>query len=230
MTMGLLNENPTLAKVLNDAVKAGALDLRVCLPARVEKYDSSSQKVNALPLLRQVKIDDREATQMPQITNVPVVFPSSDGGYAYISIPIKAGDLGWLFFADRGLGEYLSGTGQVVTPSQLRDHDLSDAVFIPGGRPFGSPLSDVDEDNIIAKNSNLKMTIDPLGKISIENISSATELLAIFDSVINNLLNADFVVSPPVGELATHTHTITQPVLSVNLNLDKADLATLLRT
>jgi hypothetical protein len=55
-------------------------------------------------------------------------------------LPVSVGDTGLLVFADGSLDVWLA-RGGVVDPLDDRHHALSDAVFIPGLRPFSNPIS-----------------------------------------------------------------------------------------
>lgn len=56
-----------------------------------------------------------------------------------LALPVAVGDTGLLIFSDRSLDVWLA-TGGIVDPGDDRRHALSDAVFVPGLRPFSSPL------------------------------------------------------------------------------------------
>jgi hypothetical protein len=68
-----------------------------------------------------------------------VVRPSVPAG-ADLVVPVEVGDTGLLVFADDSLDIWLS-KGGLVDPLDDRHHALSDAVFIPGLRPFSNPIS-----------------------------------------------------------------------------------------
>lgn len=123
-----------LSESLGRVYEKTLTNLRVSLPARIERYDSSTQKAEVSPLLEKRNADG-STTALPVITNVPVIFPR--GGKARITFPLERGDSVLLVFSDRSLDRWLSGQGQRVTPDDPRKHDLSDAVAIPGLLPFG---------------------------------------------------------------------------------------------
>jgi len=68
-----------------------------------------------------------------------VVRPSVPSG-ADLVTPVAVGDTGLLVFCDGSLDVWLS-KGGLVDPLDDRHHALSDAVFIPGLRPFSNPVS-----------------------------------------------------------------------------------------
>jgi hypothetical protein len=166
------SETPTLETVITDAIRKSLIDLRVSIPVKVLKYNTEAQTVEIQPLIRKkYKTVDGvgNVVDTPVIPDVPIEWPSTNNGEASLTFPLKEGDLGRAAFMDRSIAEWLAGDGSMVTPTDPRTHDISDAVFIPGLRPLGSPLSDVSEDDIVLKNGDLTMSIDPNGKISISN-------------------------------------------------------------
>ena len=62
------------------------------------------------------------------------------GGGAYLTMPIKAGDTGLVLFNDREITTWLT-TGQVVPPQNSRTHDLSDGVYFGGIRNLLNVIS-----------------------------------------------------------------------------------------
>jgi len=215
----------TMAKVITDAIRRQMLDLRVCLPARIERYDHATQKANVKPLfkkqyVRKLSENDSGRAELPVVTDVPVQWPSAAGGAAYLHLPIASGDLGMLVFADRSLDAWLAGSGQIVAPSDARIHHIKDPIFIPGLRPFGSPLSDTSAANAVLQNSQMRIEMDPSGKISISGASE--EFLTIVDSLIGHLIDARVVTA--AGAMPFYHTTLAA------LQDDRSRLATIKRT
>ncbi len=127
---------PTMAEMLTEAIRGAMFDLHTGLPAAVVNYDPSAQSCTVRPLLRRAwRMDDGSVRlfDIPLITHVPVVFPAG-GGWS-LTWPLVAGDVVYLAFAERSLDSWLaSPPGPTVDPLDVRMHDLSDAVAIPGLR------------------------------------------------------------------------------------------------
>ncbi len=148
-------ERLSLQGIINTAVEQALRSLHVCLPAKVVKWNASKQRANCQILVKDVSEDEtgaRQAKSIPVVPGVPVQFLGA-GGFR-ITCPISDGSLviqgkqmpattGTLFFADRSLDKWLAGSGSEVDPEIDHDHDISDAIFVPGLMPFGSPLQDV---------------------------------------------------------------------------------------
>lgn len=143
-----MNRTPTLAEVIRRALDARLADVRVALPARVEKYDAAKQVVDVLPLLqeRAVGEDGAELVEsLPVVPNVPVVFPGA-GGFR-VTFPVQPGDTVLLVFSDRSLDVWQAKGGE-VDPVDLRRHHLADAVAIPGLRDLAHPLASAPTDRL----------------------------------------------------------------------------------
>lgn len=185
-----------ISKIVKNAVRAQLLEMRVSLPGRVEKYDPATQKAEVKPLLKRKyfnDLGDEIIKEMSVIPDVPVQFPGSSVD-AFLSFPIIAGEtLGRIEFMDRSMELWLAGNGAIVDPADDRIHNIADAVFIPGLRPFGSPLAGVSTDCVVLKNGNLIITIDPDGKISVQNNSDD------FISLVKDLCEACEAITVMTG-------------------------------
>ena len=186
-------ETPTMAEVISKAIKSQLLDLHVSLPAKIESYNAAEQKANITPLLRKKYLKDDAEVALPVINNVPVQWPSASGGSSFLHLPLKAGDVGMAIFCERSLDLWKSGDNSTVTPNDPRHHNITDAIFIPGINAFKSALQNVSADNAVLQNGNMRIEIDPSGKISIEGESK--EFLTIFDDLLSEMINNARVVT-----------------------------------
>lgn len=131
---------PTLAEIVRLALDSRLLDLHVALPCRVVSYDAATQTVEALPLVRRAIEDTSGEVQhedLPKLPNVPVLFPRSAAFSA--SWPIAAGDTVLVVFCSSAIGNWRQ-SGDLANPGDLRRHDLSHAVAIPGIAPEGETI------------------------------------------------------------------------------------------
>lgn len=160
-------KTPTLTKLIKDAIESRLLDLHVCLPARVERYDVSKQQADVQPLLKRRYRKNEDEVILPIITNVPVVWSSANNNSAFITLPLKKGDTGFIIFCERSLDTWLV-QGGLITPNDPRKHDLSDGIFMPGLHDFKNVIPDASEDNIIIKNNDAKIELKPDGSIKME--------------------------------------------------------------
>lgn len=164
---------PTLAQLIQDAVRTGILDINVCLPARIETYDAELQKANVMPLLKKKYVDQDEPTALPVISNVPVQWYSANDGAAFIHLPLIIGDLGMIVFSQRSLDIWLSGEGEIINPNDPRMCDISDAIFIAGVRPFKKALQGITASSLMIKNGAALIEQKEDGTINVEDGSGA---------------------------------------------------------
>lgn len=164
----IVNETLELEDLILEAIRSNMMEFRVAIPVRVEKYNKDRQEVDVQPLIKKkYKLND-EIVNLPIIPSIPVNFSSSDGGNAHIVLPIKKGDLGYIIVCDRSIDKWLSGTGQEVLPGDIRIHNMTDAIFVPGLRPFQNALSIENDDDLVITNSDSKATLKPNGDIDLE--------------------------------------------------------------
>lgn len=201
-----------LSDSLQKSIEKTLENLRVSLPARIERYDSSTQKAEVSPLLEKRNADG-SSSPLPVIPNVPVLFPR--GGKARMTFPLERGDSVLLIFSDRSLDRWLSGSGQSVVPDDPRKHDLSDAVAIPGLLSFGSGGEagfEEDGDNLIIKHDGTKVVVEPSGKIEIEgDVEIDGDLTVSGDLEVSGNIEASGVsasgdVTAGLISLQNHTH------------------------
>jgi Phage protein Gp138 N-terminal domain len=144
-TSDLTPETKSLDEVLRQVVSVAIMKLRVHLPGQIVKIHGT-QQVDIQPLL-QTRYTNGKVVNLPVIQNVMVQMPF--GKNYSIKLPIAVGDTGSLLFCDRSLDVWSHGSGGVVDPQDSRNHNLQDAVFIPGLVPFPNQLTDTSTDLII---------------------------------------------------------------------------------
>lgn len=131
---------PTLAEIIRRGIEARLLDLHTALPGIVQSYDSTTNTVDVLPAVRRpIETKDAQITHedLPIIPGVPVAFPQSAAFTA--TWPLAKGDGVLIVFCEAAIGNWqLQGTA--VDAGDLRRHDLSHAVAIPGISPNTTSL------------------------------------------------------------------------------------------
>lgn len=88
-----------------------------------------------------------------------------------MTFPVKKGDTVMIVMADRSLDRWLSQGGE-VTPDDRRQHDLSDAIAVPGLVPFadfgGQVESSENNDDVLIRYAGSKVRIKPNGDVEVE--------------------------------------------------------------
>lgn len=157
-----------LSEPIRNALRDFSSRTHVCLPARVEKYDHTQQRVEVKPLLRRAYADG-VVEPMPVVVNVPLIWPRSGG--AQMTMPVAKGDTVMLVMADRSIDRWLSQGGE-VTPDDRRQHDLSDAIAVPGLVPFadfgGRVESSENNDDVLIRYAGSKVRIKANGDVEVE--------------------------------------------------------------
>jgi hypothetical protein len=194
-TAQLQEERISIAKLIKDALRSELMRTYICQPARVISYDADTQKASIeLMIKKQYVYNDENGTSRPVLEDVPVFNLRGDDGNRFIHFPVEKDDLGTAFFCDRSLEVYLGGDGsKAQLPNDTRIHDISDAIFFAGVVPFAKALANVNNNDIIFKNSDLLMKLKKDGKISIAN--SSNELIAVIDELANWLKTAKVITS-----------------------------------
>lgn len=148
-----MSAEPTLAEIVRKAIDSRLLDVHVALPCRVESYDAATQTVEVLPMVRRAITDSVGNTQheeLPKLPNVPVIFPRSAAFSA--TWPIAKGDHVLVIFCSSAIGNWRE-SGDIADPGDLRRHDLSHAVAIPGVAPDGDVLPTAADAAVVEVNS-----------------------------------------------------------------------------
>lgn len=122
----------------SDIVDEALKDMRVAIPAIVDSFNPATQTIECQIAIREKMIDDetggRSDVNVSKLVDVPVVFPHSQG-YA-LTMPLKPGDEVLVVFADTCINSWWA-SGGIGNQEEVRRHDLSDAIAIPG--PVSQP-------------------------------------------------------------------------------------------
>lgn len=142
-----MSRSPTLADVLRGSMTSMLCRTHTALPAEVLAYDNTTQTVDVRPVIRQAELDPNNnlnISELPDILQVPVVFPRVKG--FFLSFPITPGDTVLLVICESDIDRWQErGTADGLNdPEDVRRHDLSDAVAIPGLFAEPDALQNVD--------------------------------------------------------------------------------------
>lgn len=114
-----------------------AINFRVACPGIILSFDPSEQTVSVQLALREQRVDNegnKTWIEIPQLVDVPVVFPRA-GGYV-LTMPIQEGDECLVIFGDMCMDAWWQ-SGGVQNQIDCRRHDLSDGFAILG--PWSQP-------------------------------------------------------------------------------------------
>jgi hypothetical protein len=175
--------SPTLESVIRAALRWQSMNLRVSLPGRVEKYYPTDQTADIQPLLGDSYYSEEGESieeALPVLPNVPVQFPRSK--QFFITFPLAPGDHVTLIFQDRSIEEFVESKGvslpgtQPPSTSDVRMHNLSDAVAVPGFFPRTGAIVDIDPLNMVMgqDNAGAQIAIKPGGEVQVTYASGNT--------------------------------------------------------
>jgi hypothetical protein len=178
------------------------MDVYTAMPGRIEKWDWAKGSAHVKPLIHEIQDTSGKYKPLPVIAGVPVMFPSAAAGG--LTFPIAVGDTGLLVFTKHALEVWLSRGGDVA-PGDPREFDLSDAVFLPGLRPFTAENPAESAAALTLKNGRAKLKIDG-DKIAFGN--DVGEVLDLFDQLLTKLSSPTAVLvslSNGIGGLSPAT-------------------------
>lgn len=194
--------------------------IRTHIPGRVERVRSEGNTLmlEVKPLIKRYNFKTKTYFDIKNIPEVPLAEMKTDR--AMLNMPVQAGTRGTLIVFDRSIDNYID-TGNPSPPIDLRMHDITDCIFMPGFYGVTGGLS-YDPNNMKMVYDQAQITINQGGKIAIGK--SDIELLDLFDQFLDAIVNA--TVSTMLGPQKLSTVidlTITQ--IKVKLNQIKGSLA-----
>jgi hypothetical protein len=196
---------PTLANLLEIAFSTLRRGIWTALPGIIESYDGV--RASVLPSILEIAGDgDTLANQV--ISNVPVIWPGSSQGSA--SLPLNKGDGVLLIFMSRSVDEW-KGTGQVVAPADLRTHNLTDCVAIPGLFSFNNTQKAPNNTDCFIRFKEQSIIIRANGDIELGTGGSLSKLvteafLTFFNAHVHASVGAPpsiLTTSEPAGTFTT---------------------------
>lgn len=121
-----------LEEAIRTAMSGALAETWTALPAIVQDYDPKKLTCSARPSIK-AQVTDKDGnkswTTLPLLVDVPVVFPR--GGGVTLTFPISQGDEVLIVFSCRCIDSWWANGG-TQNQAELRMHDLSDGIAIPG--------------------------------------------------------------------------------------------------
>ncbi|MDE2403042.1 MAG: hypothetical protein KGL90_15405 [Burkholderiales bacterium] len=149
------------------------------LPGLVVSFDASSMTAVIQPAIGGVQTDqsgERQATTLPLLADVPVVFPR--GGGCTLTFPVTAGDECLVVFSSRPIDSWWQ-SGGVQRPADARMHSLADGFALVG------PMSKAKAISAVSTSKVQLRTDDGLAVIEIDPASHAMAFTAPGGMTIN---------------------------------------------
>lgn len=204
-----------LARLIKKGIDARLRDVHTSFPARVLRYDAALKQVDVQPEVMVEVTDEsgaRVLERLPVIVNVPLLFPSA-GDYS-VTFPVASGDEGevvLIVVSEVSLDAWLTRGGE-VDPQDRRRFHLTDAVAIPGLRPFSRPRATRTNAHMtLGKDDGPQVHIDG-SKVRIMGAGDASVLepATLGERTATALENI-------VAWLSSHTHAVAGGTASASL-------------
>jgi hypothetical protein len=201
------SRTPGYVEALESATTQAINELFVAMPGRVVKYNAATQTADIKPLLKRAYIDDQgneDLDDLAVLPNVPVMFPRA-GGF-FLSFPLAVNDNVLLLFMDRSIDSFMSSSGSVaLDPVDLREHDISDAIALPGFFTTPRALKDqVATDAVFGKEQGAQVHAkNSTIEITTAGAPAATDFVALSSLVAAELNKLSILFNAATG----HTHS-----------------------
>lgn len=187
----LASRNTTLDELIDLAIDHREAAINVCLPGKIQSYDPVKQMADIEILIKDNVVDTdnvRTEENYPLLREVPIMFPRA--GEFFISFPLKPNDRVVVFFADRSLDNYMSSSStSAVSNTDLRMHDISDAVAYPGLYPFPNSLPDVSgSEMVFGKSNSIQIKVNDSDQVKV-TLSGRDEEPAVLGEQLKDYIN-----------------------------------------
>lgn len=132
-----------------DAYMASVLSaVHTSMPAKVVSYDEKAHRAKVKPSV-QMLMDNGVRIELPELFEVPVVFPS--GKYFDLEFPLEKNDGVLLVFTEQDVSAWKNGDSPAV-PATASRFNLDHAIAIPG--LFPTPMTGkarivIDKDGVV---------------------------------------------------------------------------------
>jgi len=213
MSSQVTQTSPTMARVLQEAIKNKQLDLHTCLPGIVKSVDPVKKCVDVTLSIKR-KFKKIDSPIVVQLFNVPL--GSMQSKDAIISVPVAVDDDITVFFIERSIDNWKntndsdSLANRVQSPDDFRMHHFSDAIAIPLVKPYSTGIA-YDPDNILIQNDKGVMKVSPTGKFSLSN--GTDEVISLLKDLADEcaaiITNTSIGPQPPTN-VANFTALATQ--------------------
>lgn len=180
-----------LVQLFNQYFKIASRDFHTQIPAKVLEMDYDKGFVTVQPLIKsRMELNNDEEVETLPVDEVPIMMLSAKRSIARLSLPVKVGDVGILFYAERDTGVYRNSKGNVLVNSveyagvsfegQLAPIGFFPEIFTASAnrkiRSDATVLEDgvasvalQENGNITVKNTVATMNIDPAGNYTFNN-------------------------------------------------------------
>ncbi|QHZ59744.1 baseplate spike [Alteromonas phage vB_AmeM_PT11-V22] len=192
-----------LTEVIQSHINKAMFNLNTCVPAYITEVVEKGDFIKevSVRIVNQKSYKSGEIFERNEITNVPILFPSSSEGI--VSFPVKVGDTVLLLFSQEDVDTFLHDGTKDKPPQSFRKFSLTDAIAVPCVHPTNSDIK-AHKDNFQITFNDFKLSVKPSGETSLEtNTSVSTNAQNLIESVTGR-----YKVDSSITEVTSDTVTI----------------------
>lgn len=151
-------------EALQQIITRTLFDVNTSMPGTVKSFNAKNQVAVVTPNIRMIQNSlngTSKTIQMPDLIEVPCIFPYSTTSGFSLTFPVKVGDQCLLIFSQRSIDNWHK-YGRVQDPVEKnfpRAHSLSDAICIVGLIAKPNAISDFSEDSIEIRNKTRRVRV-----------------------------------------------------------------------
>lgn len=192
------SSDPTLKNIFDLFKQDIFSNLNCHAIGKIESFNATQQTANvSIDYKRQSSNDTNAVVNYPLLVDCPAIVVG--GGNGSLRFPITAGDKCLIFFNDRDIDNWFSGSSNAVLNTE-RKHSFSDSIVLIGLHSLANPLSEYDvdktelihgdskvslgDDDAIIQYNGTKLTL--ASKAKLEN--STASLYTILDGVLDVII------------------------------------------
>ena len=138
---------------INEAIKKAIKELQTCIPAIVKSVNSRGEVVVS-PAIQRTS-PDWESLPWAAMT-LPVYTPA--GGNSVISVPVSAGDTGWIIAGDLDPSLYFKNPKQPSRQNMFDRHNYKYGFFVPSAMNNFS-VSSSDDGGVVIQTGSSKIVV-----------------------------------------------------------------------
>lgn len=156
MAVSNVGYNPfgnTLPAYINEAIKKAVKELQTCIPAIVKEVKGRNQVIVS-PAIQKTS----PAWQTLPWADIVLPVYAPQGGNGIISVPVSAGDTGWIIAGDLDPSLYFQNPSKPAAQNVFDRHNYQYGFFMPCKiGDFG--ISSDDDGGIVIKNGDTKIVV-----------------------------------------------------------------------
>ena len=182
---------------VNIAIDRYMCDVHTCMPGVVIDYNPGTQTATIQPSIKR-KYADGVLQSLPQLQNVPVVFPATKT--SWVRLPVTAGDEVVLHFAERSIDQWWLSGGE-VDPGIPHKFNLTDAIATPGLHAQGNAIKPKGGmTSLEICNGTIFIELLPTGQIKISN--GFVDLISLLNTFVTGLNSGTLTAQAAAFKLA----------------------------